>query len=96
MVFGKTTQEYTDSFLECIAKIRVQIGIEFGLPQFCAALQVGIKLTLEELLERLNAYTVVNETKNSTKSNSSGVVEENDSVANFATRGRVMNEHEPG
>ena len=57
-------------------------------------------------------YTGVNETKDSTKSNSSGVVKENNSVANFATsgsynsfddnqsqrhsNGRVMNEHEPG
>ena len=79
MVFGKKTQEYTDRVLECIAEIRgvdpsqvltdewivirVRTGIEFGLPQFYAALQVGVKLILEELLERLNAYTGVNETK---------------------------------
>ena len=66
MVFGETTQEYTDRVLECIAEIRgldisqvltdeciairVRTGIEFGLPQFYAALQVGVKLTLEELL----------------------------------------------
>ena len=58
----------------------------------------------------MNAYTEVIETEDSTKSNSSGVVEENNYVANFATggnfnslennqsqihsNGSVMNEHD--
>ena len=83
MVFEETTQEYTDRVLECIAEIR---GIDPSqVPtDECIATQVR---TFEDLLERLNAYTRVNETKDSTKPNASAVLEDNISVANFAARG---------
>ena len=79
----ETTQKYTDRVLKFIAEIRGidpsqnlpdeyiairdRTGIEFGLPQLIAALQVGVKFLMEEQLERLNAYTGVNETNSSTK-----------------------------
>ena len=65
----------------------LKTGIELELPQFNAALQVGVKLTLKDLLERLNAYTGANKTKDSTTPNSFAVLEDNISVAKFAARG---------